>query len=142
MEEYMRYLVPRAYTADAALIADDIRMSSVVLMPSRCEGFGLVALEGIAAGVPVVVTSTSGMGELLVENESVIGRTLAQSCVADVDGHDAEITSEKWAVRVQRIMDDPVAAFSQAEQLRMLLKPLLNWDTVTTQLSRDFETIL
>jgi glycosyltransferase involved in cell wall biosynthesis len=130
------------FTSDSALIADDIRMSSVVLMPSRYEGFGLVALEGIAAGVPVLVTSTSGIGELLVENESVIGRSLANDCVADVNGHNSEATSREWAVRVQKIMENPVAAFSQAEQLRTLLKPQLNWKTVIAQLSRDFETIL
>jgi glycosyltransferase involved in cell wall biosynthesis len=142
IEDYLSYLMPRAYTSDSALIADDIRMSSVVLMPSRYEGFGLVALEGIAAGVPVLVTSTSGIGELLVENESVIGRSLANDCVADVNGHDSEKTSGEWAVRVQKIMKNPVAAFSQAEQLRTLLKPQLNWKTVIAQLSRDFESIL
>jgi glycosyltransferase involved in cell wall biosynthesis len=142
MESYLRYLMPRAYSSDSAVIADDIRMSSVVLMPSRYEGFGLVALEGIAAGVPVLVTSTSGIGELLVENESVIGSSLARDCVADVDGYDSEATSKEWAIRVHKIMDDPRAAYSQAEQLRTLLKPLLNWRTVVTELSKEFESIL
>jgi glycosyltransferase involved in cell wall biosynthesis len=35
-------------------------MSSVMMMPSRVEAFGLVALEAIAAGV-----SSSGVGDLL-----------------------------------------------------------------------------
>jgi hypothetical protein len=102
----------------------------------------LVALEGIAAGVPVLVTSASGIGELLMENQQVIGHSLAQTCVADVDVHSSEGTSKEWAIRVQKIIADPVAAFSQAEQLRTLLKPVLGWKTVVTQLSQEFESIL
>jgi glycosyltransferase involved in cell wall biosynthesis len=36
-------------------------------MPSRHEGFGLVALEAISAGVPVLVSKESGLGRMLIE---------------------------------------------------------------------------
>ena len=37
----------------------------LVLMPSRTEGFGLTGLEGLSAGLPVVVSKNSGFGEVL-----------------------------------------------------------------------------
>jgi glycosyltransferase involved in cell wall biosynthesis len=77
-DEAKPHLLARPYTSDAEKIAEDICSSSVVIMPSKREPFGLVALEGIAAGIPVVVTSESGIGELLVECAADIGQTLAR----------------------------------------------------------------
>ena len=37
----------------------------LVLMPSRTEGFGLTALEALSAGLPVIVSNNSGLGEAL-----------------------------------------------------------------------------
>ena len=39
--------------------------ADLVAMPSRTEGFGLIALEAISAGVPVLLTSESGIAEAL-----------------------------------------------------------------------------
>ena len=39
--------------------------ADVIVMPSRTEGFGLVALEAISAGVPVLVSSESGIAKAL-----------------------------------------------------------------------------
>ena len=37
----------------------------LALMPSRTEGFGLAALEALSAGLPVLVSGNSGLGEAL-----------------------------------------------------------------------------
>ena len=37
----------------------------LVLMPSRAEGFGLIGLEALSAGLPVIVSKKSGFGEAL-----------------------------------------------------------------------------
>ena len=41
--------------------------SSLVLMPSRVEGFGLAGLEAITSGTPVRISGASGLGMLLEE---------------------------------------------------------------------------
>jgi glycosyltransferase involved in cell wall biosynthesis len=60
-------VVVKPFTTSAESLDDDMRRASLVLMPSRTEGFGLVGLEAIAAGVPVLVSSESGLGDLLRE---------------------------------------------------------------------------
>ena len=41
--------------------------ADLVIMPSRTEGFGLAALEALSAGLPVLVSGNSGIGEVLKE---------------------------------------------------------------------------
>jgi glycogen(starch) synthase len=46
------------------------RWASVAVVPSYYEPFGLTALEAMAAGAPVVVSDTGGLGETVVHGET------------------------------------------------------------------------
>ena len=37
----------------------------LVIMPSRIEGFGLASLEALSAGLPLLTSENSGLGEVL-----------------------------------------------------------------------------
>ncbi len=58
----------KPYTEDRQQYFRDLASSSVVLMPSWHEGFGLVAWEAIACQVPVVIGQQSGVYRLLDEH--------------------------------------------------------------------------
>jgi D-inositol-3-phosphate glycosyltransferase len=79
---------------DQTALADRYREADVVLVPSRSETFGLVALEAQACGTPVVAADVPGL-------EAVVGRggTL-------VPGHDPEA----HAAAVLAYLADPAAA--------------------------------
>lgn len=53
------------YMDDRESTLSHIRDSSLVIMPSFHEGFGLVAWEAISLGVPVVISTNSGVFQLL-----------------------------------------------------------------------------
>ncbi len=57
-------LDPRGVVADAELAAQFANARAVVL-PSRCEGFGLPALEGLAHGRPVLVAAAGALPEVV-----------------------------------------------------------------------------
>ena len=57
----------RGYCTDQDELIEMFRESDLVALPSRTEGFGLVGLEAISCGVPVLVSAESGLAEALQE---------------------------------------------------------------------------
>lgn len=46
------------------------RRSTVVLMPSRLEPFGLVAIEAMASGTPLIAAATGGLSDIVDDGET------------------------------------------------------------------------
>ena len=70
-----------------------LREADLVVMPSHTEGFGLVALEAISAGVPVLVSSETGIAKALQDLEN------GMSVVVKTD------VSDEWANRIFRLSE-------------------------------------
>lgn len=111
----------REYTAESSRIDHSYLLATVVLMPSRSEGFGLVGLEAIARGIPLLASSESGLAEVLMEHGGEDGR----AAVVQVSRNDEE-TIDQISRKLQKIWDNPEEAFAQARRLRAALAPHLN----------------
>jgi glycosyltransferase involved in cell wall biosynthesis len=59
----------RGGLSDAALAAD-LRRCDLVALPSIAEGFGLVILEAMACGVPVLCTTSTGGADFIVHRRN------------------------------------------------------------------------
>lgn len=84
-------------------------------------GFGLVGLEAIAAGVPVLVSTSSGLGEVLLS----LGGAAA-ACVVEVE-EDEEGDAERWALAIEQVLDDRAAAFERARTVREQVAERCAW---------------
>ena len=60
-------LVVRSFDDSRKVLADLFCEVDLAIMPSRTEGFGTTALEALSAGLPVLVSGNSGLGEALKE---------------------------------------------------------------------------
>jgi glycosyltransferase involved in cell wall biosynthesis len=70
------------------------RAAGVVLVPSLAEGFGLVAVEALACGAPVLAANTSALPEAV------------EGLAPLLDPRDPEA----WAREIRRILDEPAYA--------------------------------
>jgi D-inositol-3-phosphate glycosyltransferase len=137
------YVTCRPYTQIEDEIAEDICGASVILMPSATEGFGLAALEAIAAGIPVLISAESGLAQLLMqENFTPIVSNIAREWVVDVKGADPDAITADWALRIERIVADPAGAFDQAKRLKGDLSSILNWGSTARKFSVQIEELL
>lgn len=59
---------PQHYTEDRSSLFAELKNYSFAMMLSSHEGFGLVGYEAIAAGVPVIISQSSGLFKFLQEN--------------------------------------------------------------------------
>jgi D-inositol-3-phosphate glycosyltransferase len=108
-------------------LADFYAAADVVLVPSRSESFGLVALEAAACGTPVVAASVGGL-RYVVED----GRTGYL-----VEGHDAA----EHAERVLRVLRDPALQASiGAEASRRALR--FTWDVTADEVRRVYDEVV
>ncbi|XP_078346983.1 uncharacterized protein LOC144632255 isoform X3 [Oculina patagonica] len=114
---------------------DELKMmfqeSDLVALPSRTEGFGLVALEAISAGVPVLVTDESGIAEALEKvegGESVI-----------VESEDAG----EWAQRIQQLSNQsPEERENNAKLLRENYKRMYSWSKECGKFQRIIQNLV
>jgi D-inositol-3-phosphate glycosyltransferase len=72
------------------------RSADVVLVPSRSESFGLVALEAAACGVPVVAAAVGGLTSIVMDGKTGFL----------VEGRDPR----DYAAAVSQLLVDPVGA--------------------------------
>ena len=94
------------------------RESDMVALPSRTEGFGLVALEAISAGIPVLVAGESGMAEALLKLEG------GKSVIVESDD------TEEWARRIQQLSrQSPEERENNAKLLRENYNKTYPWNS-------------
>jgi len=127
----------RDYSPDTERLQQDVLMASLVLMPSRSEGFGLVALEAIAAKTPVLVSDRSGIAALL--NES-LGKNAQSMIVKTRD--DLTWSAKEWERHIEAALVDRGAAFARAQGLQEELKGILDWKDAIYQLELAWAPLL
>ncbi|WP_185845870.1 glycosyltransferase family 4 protein [Kibdelosporangium aridum] len=110
------------YTMDFQEIRDDLCRAALCVMPSRDEGFGLVALEAIAAGTPVLISRNSGVALTLSDR---LG-TLAEGMIVDVVD-DLERDRLEWQRQIHRVLGNLDSAFEHTHQVREVLYPDMQW---------------
>ncbi|MFE0729818.1 glycosyltransferase family 4 protein [Streptomyces antibioticus] len=120
----------RPYTADRDAIRRDLLRTSLLLMPGRVEGYGLVGQEGIMAGVPVLISDRSGLGAVLRE---VLPAELAHRVVVPVD-RDDKVDVPVWGHRIAAVLLDREAAFATAAAVRDIMASERTWAGATRRL--------
>ncbi|MDQ2586138.1 glycosyltransferase family 4 protein [Saccharothrix yanglingensis] len=97
-------------------LAAVLAAADAVVLPSRYEPFGIVALEAAAAGAPLVASTAGGLGEVVLD-----GRTGLSFPPGDVDALTAA---------VRAVLDDPSAAARRARAAKARLTTDFDWNRI------------
>ncbi|MFM8331986.1 MAG: SUMF1/EgtB/PvdO family nonheme iron enzyme [Candidatus Methylumidiphilus sp.] len=79
-------LIALPFSRKRQILFDELRHSTVAMMLSWHEGFGLTGWEAIAAGVPLIVSRNSGLHALIEDCLGVAGLALLKT--VDIKGRD------------------------------------------------------
>lgn len=95
------------------------RVADVAVFPSLYEPFGIVALEGMAAGAPVVASDAGGLKEVVLHDQT---GTLSYS---------GDPGSLAWAIL--HVLRDPTRAEKLTANAKKRLVTEFNWDGIADQ---------
>jgi glycogen(starch) synthase len=115
----------------AGFVPDDelkatLQRASCVIIPSLYEPFGIVALEGMAAGAPTIVARTGGLAEI-------------------VDGTDAGLLFEPGnhhdlAARIRDVLTDTTLAAQMRTKAAALIAERYTWDAIAVATVEVYRT--
>ena len=120
----------RGYCTDQDELKGMFHQSDLVALPSRTEGFGLVGLEAISCGVPILVSVESGVAEAL----------------QNVEGGNAVIVGsdeDEWARRISEVSSQsPEERQANARQLRENYRKVYSWKAECERFNRLIENVV
>ncbi|XP_066278481.1 ankyrin repeat domain-containing protein 17-like [Branchiostoma lanceolatum] len=124
-------------------IARDIQHAHLVMVTSRSEPFGLIGLEAIAAGIPVLIPDQSGLEDMIKDlikdnkcHADLRHRILIPS--AGVKESDIEATARQWAHKISDSLEFSSYEFEKAEEFKKKLLESKYWDESHNNLLRVF----
>ncbi|HEX9236243.1 MAG TPA: glycosyltransferase, partial [Actinomycetota bacterium] len=122
IERRVRFVPPQPHPRLAAFYS----ASDVVIVPSRSESFGLVALEAQSCGRPVIGAAVGGLRHSVVDG--VTGFL--------VEGHDPA----SYAERILRLLADPELRRRMGEA-GMAHSSMFTWDRAAAEIGRVYREL-
>ena len=110
-------LIVRSLSDRREVLANLFCEVDLAIMPSKTEGFGVSALEALSAGLPVLVSGNSGLGEALKE--------VPQGSQFVVDSEDPK----EWAKKIKEVQQTKrEVRLSESRLLRENYQEKYSWE--------------
>ena len=110
-------LIVRSFNESRETLARLFCEVDLAIMPSRSEGFGLTALEALSAGLPVLVSGNSGLGEALMKVPT------GSNCVVDSEN------PKHWASKIKAVREkDRNVRLTESKLLREKYLDKYSWE--------------
>ena len=108
-------LTVRRFVQSRDRLKDLLCEADLAIMPSKSEGFGLVAVEALSAGLPILVGSRSGFAKALK------GVVHGHSCVVHSDD------PAKWAEAIEEVRDRHGMRLKEIQALKASYGEMYSW---------------
>ncbi len=116
------------FVPDESLLSSACAEATALVLPSEYEAFGLVLLEALAQGTPVVASRVGGIPEIVQDGRN--GRLVPPSDVSAL------------AAALRELLSDPRRARAMGEWGRTHTVPRFTWDRVADELAEVYRQVL
>lgn len=117
----------------------DLQGATLFFSPARTEAFGVSALDAIAIGIPIVISSRSGLAytirKYLNEEVHTCIQDVSSECCGNVDDEDEDTDADVWANEIDKVSYNRGAAFTSVEQLKVQWNAMFTWDKVVQKVA-------
>lgn len=104
--------------------------AALFVCPSVYEPFGIINLEAMACGTPVVASAVGGIREVVVPEETGLLVPFAPRGDTDFEPRDAERFALDLAAAVNRLLDDPERLRQMGMQARARVEKSFGWTSI------------
>jgi glycosyltransferase involved in cell wall biosynthesis len=104
--------------------------ASVFVCPSIYEPFGIINLEAMACGTPVVASAVGGIKEVVVDRETGFLVPLNQMTESPFEPTEPEAFAVDFAAKINLLMADPDLATRMGAAGRKRAEELFGWDAI------------
>jgi starch synthase len=115
--------------------------AGVFVCPSIYEPFGIINLEAMACGTPVVAAGVGGIKEVVVHGETGFLVSLEQSTSSPYEPIDPARFSRDLAQRINELMADPAKRGEMGRAGRARAEAIFSWHAIAEQTVTLYQTL-
>ncbi len=115
--------------------------ASVFVCPSIYEPFGIINLEAMACGCPVVASAVGGIPEVVVDGETGYLVPVEQMSESPFEATNPSKFSQDLAARINDLMADPAKRNAFGEAGRKRAVDVFSWESIARQTKALYESL-
>jgi starch synthase len=116
--------------------------AAIFVCPSIYEPFGIINLEAMACGTPVVATAVGGIKEVVAPQETGLLVPFDHKCPEDHEPHAAAELARNLAEAMNALLSDPEKRRTMGNKARRRVEELFSWRQVARQTLDFYQEIM